>query len=158
MTIHWYSTKFIMNLINFVQFILYKKFTLIYFVFIHLLIIWSVKTSKSNLLKAVINEQLRVTYKKNSINHKMVTDESTEQQLIASLKYYKTRHLYIQKALNRLYILTKSFQETRIDLLLLIIELMLFHNKSQSVQLLHFQSYLAKIESNYSELYNNTNN
>ena len=64
-----------------------------------------------------------------------VTGESTEQQLISSLKYYKTRHLYIQKALNRLYALTKSFQETRIDLLLLIIELMLIHNKSQSVQL-----------------------
>ena len=59
MTNHWYSTKFIMNLINFVQFILYKKFTLIYFVIIHLLIIWSVKTSKNNLLKADIDEQLR---------------------------------------------------------------------------------------------------
>ena len=59
MTNHWYSTKFIMNLINFVQFILYKKFTLIYFVIIHLLIIWSVKTNKNNLLKADIDEQLR---------------------------------------------------------------------------------------------------
>ena len=32
---------------------------MIYFVIIHLLIIWSVKTSKNNLLKADIDEQLR---------------------------------------------------------------------------------------------------
>ncbi len=55
--------------------------------------------------------------------------------MIASLKCYKSRHLYVQRALNRLFLLTKNFEETRTDLLLLIIELMQIHNKSQSVQL-----------------------
>lgn len=68
-------------------------------------------------------------------NELIITGESTEQQLISSLKYYKTRHLFVQKALNRLFVLTRNFQETRLDLLVLIIELMHAHKLSQSVQL-----------------------
>ena len=69
----------------------------------------------------------------------IVTGESTEQQLIASLKFYKSRQIFIQKALSKLFLLTKNFQEeeekNRIDLLLLIVELIQIHSKSQSVQL-----------------------
>lgn len=68
-------------------------------------------------------------------NELIITGESTESQLIASLKYYKTRHLFVQKALNRLFVLTRNFQETRVDLLVLIIDLMHLHKLSQSVQL-----------------------
>ena len=64
-----------------------------------------------------------------------MTGEATESQLIASLKYYKTRHNYIQKALYHLFELSRNYQETRVDLLQLIIELMHIHIKSQSVQL-----------------------
>jgi hypothetical protein len=69
----------------------------------------------------------------------IVTGESTEQQLIASLKFYKSRQIFIQKALSKLFLLTKNFQQeeekNRIDLLLLIVELIQIHSKSQSVQL-----------------------
>lgn len=64
-----------------------------------------------------------------------VTGESNEAQVIASLKTYKNRLIYIQKALYHLYLLTRGLQETRLDLLDLIMELMQIHSKSQSVQL-----------------------
>ena len=54
---------------------------------------------------------------------------------MASLKYYKNRHNYIQKALYHLFELSRSFRETRVPLIELIVELMHIHGKSQSVQL-----------------------
>ena len=64
-----------------------------------------------------------------------MTGESTEAQLISSLKHYKPRHNYIQNALYHLFVITRNYEQTRCDILELIIELMNLHNKSQSVQL-----------------------
>jgi len=64
-----------------------------------------------------------------------VTGESTESQLMSSLSFYKSRHVYVQKSLYHMFSLTKNMPNTRIDLLELILELMRIHSKSQSVQL-----------------------
>lgn len=64
-----------------------------------------------------------------------MTGESNERQIVAALRTYKNRVAYIQKALYHLYILSRGFDETRLDLLELIVELMHVHAKSQGVQL-----------------------
>ena len=65
----------------------------------------------------------------------IVTGESSEHQLMASLKYYKNRHNYIQKSLYHLFELSRNFRETRVPFLETIVELMYTHSKTQSVQL-----------------------
>ena len=62
-----------------------------------------------------------------------VTGESSEHQLMASLKYYKNRHNYVQKSLYHLFELSRSFRETRVPFLEMIIELMYIHSKIQSI-------------------------
>ena len=75
------------------------------------------------------------------LNTLTITGESTESQVINSLKAYKTRHVYVQKSLIKLYkFLTASSRQTEpfidsIELLKLITELMNQHGKLQSVQL-----------------------
>lgn len=68
-------------------------------------------------------------------NDLIVTGESNESQLVASLKYYKTRNIYVQRALYNLFIFSRNFQETKIELIELILELMQIHSKSHGVQL-----------------------
>jgi hypothetical protein len=68
------------------------------------------------------------------------TGESSLEQLIHSLKAYKTRHMYVQKSMIFLYKLIVSNQALNYplqntELLELIIELMSLHDTSQSVQL-----------------------
>ena len=65
----------------------------------------------------------------------IVTGESSEHQLMASLKYYKNRHNYVQKSLYHLFELSRNFRETRVQFLEMIVELMYIHNKTQSIQL-----------------------
>lgn len=78
---------------------------------------------------------LAIKIKQSNQSDLVVTGESTEAQLVSSLKYYKTRHVYIQKALCHLFMLTRNYQETRVDLLQIVLDLMQIHSKSQSVQL-----------------------
>lgn len=80
-------------------------------------------------------QECRNTNQSNKQSKLVVTGESNESQLIASLKQYKTRNIYVQKALYHLFILSRNFQETKIELLELIGELMQIHSKSQGVQL-----------------------
>jgi len=68
------------------------------------------------------------------------TGESSLEQLIHSLKAYKTRHMYVQKSMILLYKLIVSNQTLHYplqntELLDVIIELMSLHDTSQSVQL-----------------------
>jgi hypothetical protein len=82
--------------------------------------------------------QLTITSMPNVYNNNArltVTGESSEHQLMASLKYYKNRHNYVQKTLYHLFELSRSFRETRVPFLEMIIELMYIHSKIQSVQL-----------------------
>ena len=84
--------------------------------------------------------QLTITSTSNSNDNNnnarlTVTGESSEPQLMASLKYYKNRHNYVQKSLYHLFELSRSFRETRVPFLEMIIELMYIHSKIQSVQL-----------------------
>ncbi len=81
--------------------------------------------------------QLTINSTSNSNNNARltVTGESSEHQLMASLKYYKNRHNYVQKSLYHLFELSRSFRETRVPFLEMIIELMYIHSKIQSVQL-----------------------
>lgn len=105
-------------------------------------------SASSPALTSLINEsqalsqrsnQLLVKLQTNSSARKLtdliVTGESTESQLISSLRHYKTRHIYVQKALYHLFMLTKNYQTTRVDLIQIVIDLMQIHSKSQSVQL-----------------------
>ena len=92
------------------------------------------RVAKNELLLKLHQQSFNRNFYQNK-NDMIVTGESTEPQLVASLRYYKTRHFYIQKSLCHLYMQTKNAHESRPDLLQLIDELMHIHNKSQSVQL-----------------------
>ncbi|CAF0733697.1 unnamed protein product [Brachionus calyciflorus] len=90
--------------------------------------------SSPSLISIQQNTQ-KFTFKEVDLTNLIVTGESTEQQILSSLKYYKSRQTYLQRALYNLFTLTKNYCETRQDLVQNIIEIMILNIKSQSIQL-----------------------
>lgn len=77
----------------------------------------------------------KCTFKELRLKELNITGESTESQIISSLKHYKSRPTYLQKALYNLFILTRNFDVTKADLVQIVIEVMHSNIKSQSIQL-----------------------